>query len=404
MAVATKRSVARSGNADERRRAARADRHAARAMLGDASSLSRVRLCGKRSTGPAGVTVVATGSGEGRRSGFSGLQSCGSVWACPCCSAKVLAKRQDEITRALAGWTASGGRVVMLTLTMRHHDGQALGGLWDALSYAWGAVTSGRAWEDTQRTYGAPVERIVTRGKRVGQTVVERRVGWVRVVETTHGENGWHVHVHAALMVPGDTTERQADDLGCALFQPWRDALMRRGLAAPLARQGGLHAKLWDGASAVMGEYFTKNSYTSDASVAALELARGDLKTARAGHRTPFRILGDVAAFGVVDDLMLWHDWERASKRRAQMTWSFGLRAQLLPAEQEQTDEQIAAAADLAGDGLVVIPTGRGHRRGWVRVLQRGLCAQLLDAAERDTTGHALRRLLHVEGIEWKEP
>lgn len=287
----------------------------------------------------------------------------------------------------------------MLTLTMRHFRGQGLKQLWDGLTYAWGRVTSGRAWEDTQDVYGAWVERIATSGKRKGQLVADKRVGWVRVVETTHGENGWHVHVHVALLVPGSTDDRAADDLGCSMFQVWRDALVRKGFAAPLARHGGMHAKLWDGSTAVMGEYLTKNEYSADASAAALELARGDLKVAREGHRTPFRILGDVLLMGEVADLELWKVWEQGSQGRRQMTWSVGLRGRLLPEVADLTDEELAEAADLAGDEVVVIASA-----GWAKVCRYGLAAQLLDATEADDTGHALQHLLDSWGIRWKLP
>lgn len=386
-------------DADQSRRARRAERHSARQALWVESSLKRVRLCGRRVSTKQGVTVRASGAGVERRAGFSGLATCGSVWACPCCATKVLAGRQVELTAALNAWTATGGRVVMLTLTMRHFRGQGLRQLWDGLAYAWGKVTSGRQWQDTQAAYGAPVERVVTSGKRKGQLVTENRVGWVRVVETTHGDNGWHVHAHVALLVPGSTDVQAADELGCAMFQVWRDALVRKGFAAPLARHGGLHAKLWDGSSAVMGEYFTKNEYSADASAAALELARGDLKVAREGHRTPFRILGDVLLLGQLDDLELWKTWEQGSHRRRQMTWSVGLRGRLLPDVADLTDEELAQAAELAGEALVVISSA-----GWAKVCRYGLAAQLLDSAEADDTGLALRALLDAWGIRWKVP
>jgi hypothetical protein len=386
-------------DADQSRRARRAERFAAREVLHDVSKLKRVRVCGVKGVKPGGsVTIRATGTGAERRGGFGGLSTCGSVWSCPCCATKVLAGRQDELQRALLAWTAGGGKVAMLTLTMRHHDGQKLTDLWDALSFAWNRVTSGRAWGSTQDTYGAPTPRVVTSGRRKGQTVVENRVGWVRVVETTHGPNGWHVHVHVALLLPSWTTPRDVDNLGCLLFQRWRDALVHKGMQAPLARHGGLHAKLWDGASGVLSDYFTKNEFSADVSAAALELARGDLKTARAGHRTPFRILADFLAFGVVDDLDLWHEWESGSHGRRQMTWSQGLRSRLLPDVEELTDEELAEQ-DQGGEDVAVLTS-----TGWRSVRRLRCQAQLLDLVEADDTGDALIGFLVDHGIEWARP
>lgn len=349
--------------------------------------------------GAAGVSVRATGSGAERRAGFSGLAVCGSVWACAVCSAKILAGRAGELSTALEAWTAGGGRVAMVTLTMRHREGQSLRELWDGIGYAWGQVTSGRAWESTQETYGALMPRTVTRGKRKGLVVVEKRVGWVRVVEVTHGANGWHVHVHAALMLPGSTTARDVDDLGCLLFQRWRDALQRKGFAAPLARRGGLDAKLWDGATGQLGDYFAKVSYDADATKLAVELARGDIKEARSGNRTPFRILADVLALGVVDDWQLWREWEKASKGKRQLTWSVGLRELLLPDVVELTDEELAEAAELAGSVLVVITA-----KGWRVVAKCQLVAAVLERAEVDDDGQQLRAWLTKRGVEWRDP
>lgn len=384
--------------ADQSRRARRADRFRARHLLRELSTLKRVRVCGATSIREGGsVTVRATGLGADRRGGFGGLSTCGSVWACPCCATKVLAGRQLELQTALAKWSAGGGKVAMVTLTMRHRAGQPLEQLWDALSTAWNAVTSGRGWGAVQDTYGAPTPRVVTHGRRKGQTVVDNRIGWVRVVETTHGENGWHVHVHVALMLPAWTTGRNVDDLGAWMFQPWRAALIGAGLSAPLSRQGGLHATLWDGKSGVLSDYFTKAEYAADASTAALELARGDLKTAREGHRTPFRILSDILELGLVDDLELWHEWEQGSLRRRQMTWSVGLRARLLEGD-ELTDEELAEQ-DQGGADVVVLT-----RAGWREVHGRHLEATVLGLVEDDDTGEALCTWLVDQGIEWARP
>lgn len=324
------------------------------------------------------VRIRATGAGPDRRAGFAGLMICGSVWSCPVCSAKILFHRQGEVEAALAAWSARGGRLAMVTLTMRHDRGQSLSLLWDALSAAWRAVVTGRAWARARKDFD------------VG--------GYVRAVEVTHGAAGWHVHVHVGVFIRRDVTGREVDDLGCAMFQPWRASLLRSGLAAPLARHGGLDAVLWDGRSQVLSTYFTKNTYSADASSAALELARGDLKAARAGNRTPFRILSDVAAYGLADDVALWQEWERASKGRRQMTWSKGLR-QELALDAEATDDELAALEEgTADDDLVEIPAA-----AWRFVCRSGMRALLVEIAESDETGHALRRYLAGRGIEYRD-
>jgi len=385
---------------DSRRRARRDSRWAAKRVLWDDSALPRVRSCGRVGVLPDGAARVrATGSGAGRRAGFAGLATCGSVWACPTCSAKILASRQAELGEALSAWVDRGGRIAMLTLTMRHRDGQALADLWDGLSYAWGKVTSGRAWVAAQQLHGSPVDRVIVQGKRRGETTTDRRIGWARVVETTHGANGWHVHLHVALFVPAESTADSLDDLAGSMHARWTSALRSRGLSATTA---GMNVKLWGGSGDPLADYFSKGTYRApsadDLDAAALELARGDLKQARSGNRTPFAILSDVVRLGLADDLDLWREWERGSKGRRQLTWSTGLRALLVTAD-ELTDEQLAAAElGTADDDLVELPAS-----SVAQLARLGLHALVLDVAESDSTGSALRAYLTARGVPWAD-
>jgi hypothetical protein len=333
------------------------------------------------------VRVRATGDGDARRAGFAGLATCGSVWSCPVCAEKILAGRQHELADAIATWEAGGGRVALLTLTMRHKSGDRLADLWDGLSYAWGKVTSGRSWARVNERYGSA---------DLASATLSRRIGWARVVETTHGANGWHVHVHCALFLPGDVTVDQVDDLAGSMFTTWAAALVRRGFLAPSDRHG-VDVKLSGSPAANWGEYFAKSDYDVDSSRIALELARGDLKQARSGNRTPFRILSDFVEFGVADDLDLWSEWETASRGRRQLTWASGFRAVLL-AESERSDDELAAdELGSADDDLVEIPAD-----GLRLVVAYGLHAELLDQAERDDTGKMLRVYLTARGIPFR--
>ena len=56
----------------------------------------------------------------------TGLQTCGSIWACPICSYKIRVKRAAEIAVAIARHKALGGTVLLLTLTTQHSIGELL--------------------------------------------------------------------------------------------------------------------------------------------------------------------------------------------------------------------------------------------------------------------------------------
>ncbi len=368
-----------TGKPDRQQRAA--DRYAARHTLWDESTLPRLRECGAVGVLPGGsVALKASGTvADGsRRGGFGGLSTCGSTWACPVCSAKIATHRAVELGAAVQSWQDQGGRVAMVTLTQRHDAGQALADLWDALGYAWGKVTSGRRWIAEQAEYGLD--------------------GWVRVVEATHGANGWHVHVHALLFLDSGDQAPDVRHLGAQLFTRWAKALVRKGMRAPLAGSGGLDVRLVSaGDAGVLGDYFTKSTYRVDAAGAGFEVAAGTMKRARMGNRTPFAILADVVTLGLADDLALWHEWEKGSHGRRQLTWSRGMRAKLLDVA-ELTDQEVAELDQ--GGAVVALVTADGWRR---------LCALRLDGAlklalQLDDSGFAALWLLDANGIDWHSP
>lgn len=357
------------------------------------SSLPRVACCGKKAITAGGeVALKVTADGSDRSAGFAGLATCGSPWACPVCSGRIAPVRATDIQAATASWHKRGRRLVFLTLTMRHNAGQTLEQLWDALTYAWGRVTSGGGWLDDQALYGSLISREVKTGKRKGMVVTEKRIGFTRVVEVTHGAKGWHVHIHALLFVKDGIDDDGVKDLADRIFGRWLPALTDSGLTAP-SYENGIDVKLVRrGDSHQLGDYFAKTQYVGRVAVdgAGWEMAGGQGKTARKANRTPFQILADVEA-GLETrhkDLKLWHEWERVSKGRRQLTWSAGLR-DFLALGEEKTEKEIVEE-DLGGD---VVAKFNGDE--W-RIIRRHR-AEVLAAAEgpsRLVLGEVFRRLL----------
>jgi len=366
--------------ADEQARIARrAGRLAAQELLWDLAHMDRLRTCGRRGVLPGGaVRVRATGTGSDRRAGFAGLATCGSVWSCPVCSAKILGHRKAELEQGITSWTSAGNSLALLTLTMRHRKGQSLRSLWDGVSTAWRAVVTSGSWKRAAKSLGV--------------------AGYVRVTEVTQGENGWHVHLHLGLFLDGQAGTDTAAALEAAAFSGWSRSLVRQGFEAP-HRGVGVDCKLWRlGGDGRLWEYFTKGQYDDGATRAALELARGDIKEARGGNRTPFRILSDISAFGLADDVALWQEWERESKGRRNMIWSRGLR-DLLAIGQELTDEELAAQElGTADDDLVELDAA-----SFAYVARNGFRFMLLELAEVDDGGRQLRAYLDARGIPWTD-
>lgn len=387
--------------ADAKYRDRRAGRYEAQRLLWKITDVRRLAYCGRVvADRAAGVEFRVTGTpGQpGARGGISGLQTCGSVWSCPVCAEKVNAKRQAELQAGMERWISEGNSIVFGTFTMQHSRRQSLEHLWDAISPCWRKVTGGAPWHGGSKTLGDKA--------RFG---IE---GFCRLVEVKHGVNGWHPHIHALFFIRGEITDNAIEDLRGRLFQRWNRELGRRGLrSAEFAydpETGEQKAIAVDlrrvtDAGAEAADYMTKNTYepnkrvdesatgvaSTSTSGAAYEVTGSQSKRAGKGGRSQFQILADlvdvrreitgagsehvdVSTGEILDnessaasrrDLALWLEWERVSAGRLQMTWSRGMR-DLLGIGDELTDEEIAAAADLAGvpisDIMSIYPrTGR---------------------------------------------
>ena len=357
----------------QKRRSGRKYRHSLREGARGVTTLERFRDCGHTAVDGAGVVVRVTDTPDGRRGGFAGLATCGSVWACPVCAAKIAAERAADLTEGLAVLTEKGYRVAMMTFTVRHRKGQALSAVWDAVSKGWARVTSGRAWKEDQARYQVP--------------------GWVRAVEVTHGRNGWHVHVHA--LVPFQGSELDVLALGQSMWRRWEKGVIRAGFSAD-GDAGGFHVATASKGDDLgpLGHYLAKQGAHLDG--LAQEAMLGAFKKAKGENRTPFQVLESFLATGDCDDLDVWHEWERGSKGRRQITWSRGFR-DLLGLGKERDDQEVAEEElGTADDGVVLLP-GETWRavRSWAWLL--------LDVVEEEGPD-GLRRWLDRHGYAWSVP
>jgi hypothetical protein len=310
------------------------------------------------------------------RANYSGLQTCGSRCTCPMCGPKIAAERAVEIAAALSEHTARGGRVMFVTLTAPHSRADRLADLLDGQSRAWTAIRKDRVFRRLYAAHG---------------------VGWIKRLDITVGGNGWHPHLHVLLFVDADTTDAQAHELGEAMFGPWSRRLVRDGFAAP-SDAHGIDVKLLaleEGHEAV-SSYVAATEYVAAAPMgAALELANGATKRARGGNRTAMQLLADVVRYGEADDHALWREYEQATRRRAQLLWSNGLRAALIGDLDELTDEEVAQSNDGAARLLLLLT-----RDTWRSVRSTpGRPAQVLTWAEL-TDDDDLARLLVSRHLE----
>lgn len=328
-------------------------RYSGRSLLWQESALPRVRKCGRVAVTEGGNVGLRVRDGV---AGFAGLSTCSSVWADPVCNAKIMARRALEIGAAVESWQAMGGTVGFVTLTMRHRKGQPLGLLWDGLSKAWQRVIGGKSWHRDKSAHGV--------------------AGWLRVVEVTYGPNGWHVHIHSLIFFQPRLGEIALGDLHQSMFGRWSNALASLELGKPL--MVGQDARLLSGGADVdLARYFTKAVHGGHR--IGLEFTASQTKAVRKAHGTaPVWSLLDAVMAGDADALDRWHEWERASKGRRQLTWARGLR-NLLGLGAEATDEEIAEEELGTKDDELVLITADG----WRQVVAEMRMVALLELAEK---------------------
>lgn len=383
--------------------ALRSSRYAARTVLHAVSTLPRVRACGRVGIRPAGTVDVLL-SADGSTASFSGLGVCGSLWACPTCSARIQATRRDELARLQAWAEDREFTVVFGTATLRHTKGQSLAELWGGATDRLvpgrktmseveraGVMTirdaqARRGVPDDQLPKLRPVRRnIKPRGLvKCFNSVRENRrvrrlraamgfVGYVRVVEATYGDNGWHPHIHVLYVFNRAVSDAEIDALADAEFAAWAAGAKVSGLGAPLRERYELTR-----AAGPIDSYFTKTVYyerSMSVDKVGQELASAITKKGKAGGRTPFQILADYVADRKPEDLALWTEWERTSYGRRAMTWSRGLKA--MAGIDDVTDEDIAGSDDEDAVALFAIAD-------WVRdVARRGNAGELADGLLR---------------------
>lgn len=349
----------------------RSARYAKRVVLWEVSSLKRLHSCGRHPVTPGGRVAVRVSNGF---AGLAGLASCGSVWACPVCASKILARRAVEIGLALTTAMAIGHKLGFLTLTMRHDRSQSLEELWAAAQKGWTRATTGRSWSLAQKRYDV--------------------IGWIRVWETTHGSNGWHVHVHVVLVLDGGSTPDAFDSLASGMFQRWSHGLTASGLRAPLLQGQEWHLVGGQRAGEELAGYLAGVA-KSGADSMGMELTHSMPGRARSGHKTrpPFELLADLVETGERRSLRLWHEWEKVSHGKRQVGWSKGLRDLLRVGTEASDEEVVGEEVGSADDDLVVI-----EAEGWNAMLRHPERIPVLLAAAESGMLPGLRIQLDLWG------
>lgn len=248
---------------------------------------------------------------------YSGLQTCGSVWACPVCAAKISERRRVEVLAAMDQHQQNGGTVLMLTLTNPHTATDDLKAMLAAQGKAMDRFKGARATKALLASMG--------------------HIGNIRAWEITHGQNGWHPHFHILLFVDSGLN---LEEYRFAFWQAWANACRLAGLPSPSLTHG---VRLDDGNQA--SEYVSKGMWGLDR-----EITKGHIKKARKGS-TPFDLLRTYFATKDEQSAELFREYAENFKGRNQLLWSKGLKAlfDVVDRSDEETSAMIEENAALLG-------------------------------------------------------
>jgi hypothetical protein len=185
---------------------------------------------------------------------------------------------------------------------------------------------------------------------------------WVRGVESTHGPNGWHPHIH--VLVLSSARDDEWAHHRPMIAERWARIVERvLGPAYVPDMVHGVDARATDATS-----YIVKLGFE----------VSGHAKVSAPGHVTPWDIARRVADTDGADAraLALWKEWQIATFGHRALTWSQGARDIL--GREPKTDEECAEEPTAPTDVTVAVFSALE----WRVLMLAGALSVLLDVAE----------------------
>lgn len=328
----------------------------------------RVAHCHRSTMNSTGVSVWRSADGAS----YSNLATCGSVWHCPVCSAKITEARRQELQAAINAWAKQDGEVYLMSLTFPHLEHQQLKQNLDLFSDALKRFKNSRAYKNTIKAVAG--------------------AGSIRALEVTHGANGWHPHTHDLVFASSGQLAKLKE-----LEESWIETLIKTGIAdrsqyndmkrAAFDVQNGDYAAEY---VAKFGHEATNASkiITENTWGASHEMTKAYAKVGkRLGGRTPFTLLADYIQ-GDKDSGELFVEFGLHFKGKRQLFWSPKLRKALRLLDEEKSDQDIAAEELPEREFVTML----GHE-DWKLVLSRNARFEVLRVAQ-DEGAEGVARLL----------
>ena len=314
--------------------------------------------CGRRRIAEE-VLVKADGQGHAH---FQGIMRCNSAWECPVCGSRKRGTDAELLMRVIDRWRRERkGGVYLATFTVAHAMGDDLKTLAQGMTTAFGKLFAGRAGLDFRSNVGGGLHA-------------------VRSLEVTHGQNGWHPHIHVLFATERVMNEDEVLRTASWLYERWADIVVRE--------LGEQHAPLPD-----VGTDFRVAHKAEYLAKLGLEISDPGVKQGKNGSRTPLQILQDWVDGGQDRDKWLYQTYAQAMKGRKFLTWSSkGVFADLKRAV-------MAELATEAAEEPERLPVAVIDGPDWDHLREtEDAPTTLLEAAERTGTAGVFEQVLLLAG------
>lgn len=304
----------------------------------------RVSKCLRKTLGDPEVWFTP----QYKRSHYTKLVTCGSVWHDPVCAAKITERRRQELRETEYRLSQKGitYQTFMVTFTSAHSRADKFTDLIEYNNQAYRMLKSGRWWWSVfEKQYGI--------------------VGSIAGTEPTNGEiNGWHFHKHVNFFSTRPKSEIESLEIQTVLAEKWGEILAKMGrYASPI------YGVICSEPSNTWDDYFAKWGLTA-------EITKYPTKKGRGGY-SPFELL-ILAGAGEKWAGALFQEYAHAMKGRKQLVYSKGLKPLLGMNQEEKPDEVLAAEAVEKGDILLATLS----RNQWAVILANDARAELLAVAD----------------------
>lgn len=358
----------------------------AQTLLWDKEADRQHRTCScHRNVASDGVPVYRSVDGTDAR--FGNLISCGSVWSCPVCSGRITESRRADMQKAQSAWLKDGGSCLLMTLTFPHEADMPLAELLEKFEKALAHFKNSRTYKNMFGTAVAQIAHAAKRNKPQ-KTVIRGdfpRLGSVRSLEVTHGNNGWHPHVHEVLFMEDESllNSYRAHD---AITSQWVESLLKAGLGD----RSKLNDMLKHAFDIRGGDYvsdyinkFGREPIEVNGWTIAHEVTKANSKWGKEArqiggdyHWTPFQLLG-FATDGSPDAAALFIEFSRAFEGKRMNYWTNGLKDWFNINEVEDEDLAEESASAEPDEEFVI----RLDTQQWRTILETNARGELLKVA-----------------------